>query len=213
MATVSLADVVLYDLWPGIPNPNLGIPSDGWDGTSHSCVTKAVYQQGTKIMAYNDSTRWPGWYTMMYLQFHDGTDLASAADDPSKGYAACFRACGTATADGSISGPFVVTNDLTNSDGTTSFGVAFAAADLSSDQFGWFWVGGVNPSADATRLAGEIKTNGDIKIGDHIFFGDDGTNCGAIYPYCPTALAELTNYGDVTLSFGPPAGYSLQVDA
>lgn len=212
MATVALTDVVLYDKWPGAVNPNLGVPRNGFDSTSE-CGTANSYPLGTKVMGYEDGTRNPGWFTMCYMRFHDGTDLAAAAGDPSDGYAACFHACGTATADGSLSSAFVVTNDLTNSDGTTGHGIAFAAVDLSSDECGWFWIGGVCPASDVTRLAGDMKTNGDVKIGEHLTIVDDGTNCAALAPACLTAIYDLTNVGDGTISYGGPLGYSLQVDA
>ncbi len=170
--------------WPGHPIPGLGKPADGWDGTTHSCVTSPVYPIGTKISQYYDNTVSPGYATMMYMQFHDGTDLGAAAGDVSDGYGMCFMAEGTATADGTIPNWLIVTNDLTNSDGTKGGAMAVPLADLSSDQFGWFWVGGVFPYSDCTARAGDIKVTGDISLLVNVnpiplYVADDGTNCAS----------------------------------
>src|SRR5512145_1624155 len=74
MAAIPIGKITLIDKWPGIPNPNFGIPENGWDGTQHSCVTTPAYPLGTKIMAYSDASINPGWYTMAYVE------IASACD-------------------------------------------------------------------------------------------------------------------------------------
>ncbi len=220
MATVALKDIFLYDKWPGYPNFNLGKPTNGFDSTtsgSGNNVSTALYPIGTKIAVQyspSDTTRWPGQSTFIYLQYHEGTDLQQDAGDPSDGYALCFKADGTATADGSIAGWYQVTNDLTNSvDGTIGGAVAFACTDLSDDEFGWFWCGGVAPVADVTRLAGDIKTNGDVIEGVELMVTDDGTNAGSLQPACLTCIYEVTLGYDATTTWAGPIGHSMQDDA
>ena len=76
MGVVSLGDLVLTDRFPGHVNPNLGIPTGGWDSTEANFVTTAadtpapLYPAGTKIEAYTDNSNNPGYYTMAYLSYH-----------------------------------------------------------------------------------------------------------------------------------------------
>lgn len=224
MATISLRDVILYDRWPGYPDPNLSEPTSGFDASAQ-CSTAPVWPIGTKIQKYNDSTLNPGYFTMAYLQFCEGSDSAYDAGDPSTGYGACFRYDATQHLPDGQKNWFKVTHDLTNSDGTRGGAVAFPAFDLSGadttttdNEFGWFWCGGVNPCitttgfADCTRLAGEVKTDGDIKAGVEFCFEDDGTNAASIIPYCMTAIFEVTLGYDATIFCGP-SGYALAADA
>jgi len=219
MATVALRDVFLYDNWPGSPNFNLGRPTNGFDSTvsgSGNNATTALYIPGEKIQVpYKaaDQTRWPGTSTFIYLQFHEGTDFAQDAGDPSDGYCACFHADGTATADGSIAGPWQVTNDVTNSDATIGGAIAFACTDLSDDEFGWFWCGGVCPAYDVTRLAGEIKTGGGVTVNCKVFVEGDGTNGAALQIADATQITDTTNFNDISQGLNNVVGYSLQVDA
>lgn len=212
MATISLSQVTLFDTVPGAPIPGLGKPADGWCGTTHSCITTPAYPLGTKITQYEEATKNPGPYTMCYMRFHDGTDASNGIGDVSDSYRVCFHAEGTATADGSIGGTYVVTNDLTNSDGTVGGFAVLAAAELSSDQCGWFWCGGVCPVTDVTKLNAELKTNGDVLRGSLITLMWDDTGYGIAAPACLTVMYDETNIGDIT----HPAmvhGLSLNVDA
>jgi len=226
MATIKLNDLMLYDKMPGPINSRLGKPTDGWDGTINAgnCVTSPTFQIGTKIMGYEDNSRAPGHYIMQYLRFHEGTDLAADVGDVSDGYGMCYHAEGTAagdttTGDYTYTPWYVVTNDLTNSDGTRRGAAAFACADLSHNNFGWFWVGGVCPISDVTKfvVSGEvtgagIKTNGDVKIGMEVIVVDDGTGCGALAPNCPTEAFDTTTIGDATEGT-TPIGWVTNTDA
>ena len=224
MATVALKDVFLYDRWPGTPNFNLGRPTNGFDSTvagSGNNVDTALYPPGTKIQVHTtaaDTTRWPGQSTFIYLQFHEGTDLAYDIGDPSTGYCLCSRYDSTNSADGSIAGPYQVTTDLTNSDGTKGGAIAFACTDLSgtdtgAGEWGWFWCGGVCPVVDVTRLAGDIKTGGSVAVGTPVSVVDDGSNAGALELCEVTLLCGTLMMSINYLLQGAAVGYSLQVDA
>ena len=227
MAAIKLNDLILYDKMPGPINPNMGKPAGGWDSTTvggGNCVTTPSFQVGTKIMAYEDNSRAQGWYVMQYLRFHEGTDLAQDVGDVSDGYGMCFHAEGTAagdttTGDYTYTPWYVVTNDLTNSDGTRRGAACFPANDLSHNEYGWCWVGGVCPISDVTRfvVSGEItgcdlKTNGDVLIGQEVIVVDDGTNCGALAPHCPTETYDVTVVGDATVAT-TPIGWVTNTDA
>ena len=99
MGVISLGDLVLTDRFPGHVNPNLGIPTNGWDGTDSNFVTTAadtpppLYPPGTKIEAYTDNSNNPGYYTMAYLAYHcysTGVGLIEA-DDISLNVGFCFH--------------------------------------------------------------------------------------------------------------------------
>lgn len=99
MAVVSIGDLQLIDQWPGHVNPNLGIPTNGWDSTTDNFVTTAAdtpppsYPIGTKIEAYTDNSNNPGYYTMAYLAYHCISSAIGLieADDMSIGKCYCFH--------------------------------------------------------------------------------------------------------------------------
>ena len=109
MAVVSIGDLQLIDRWPGHVNPNLGIPTNGWDGTTDNFVTTAAdtpppsYPVGTKIEAYTDNSNNPGYYTMAYLAYHcySSTVGVIESDDLSIGKGFCFRYDGSEAVAGS----------------------------------------------------------------------------------------------------------------
>lgn len=210
MAGINLRNINLIDKWPGTPNPNMGIPTNGFDSSvagSGNCVTTPVFDVGTKIMAYNDGTYNPGWYTMCYMQFCEGSDNAHDAGDPSDGYACCFHYEATQHhPDGNNKATwYAVTNDLTNSDGTTGGALAIAVRDLSGadttttgNEYGWYWVGGVcpcvtSPDTDCTQLGGEVLTGGSVGQGEYIAIQDDGTNCAEMFLYSGDATKHEVN--------------------
>jgi hypothetical protein len=222
MASINLRDVVLYDRWPGYPDPNLSEPTCGFDSTTQ-CSSTPVWPLGTKIQKYNDSTYGPGYFTMCYMQFVEGTDQANDVGDPSNGHCACFHiqdCCGH-TPGATHDLWYMITNDLTNSDGTMGGAIAFPANDLSGNstteqnECGWCWVGGVNPCItttnfkDCTRLAGDMTTDGNVTQGKQIAVQDDGTNAAelclydASYAYCVTGSLFLM----------APIGWALADDA
>lgn len=198
MATIGMSYVVLEDKWPGPINPNLGIPTGGWDNTTDCCVTVATYPVGTKIMAYNDCTRNPGYYTMGYMGRADGsfiTDHTAAVGDiagPSVGSLLCTYTDET-TAGGNTYAPWYhVSGDCTGSCATSGMAAAaFACGSMGSNhivdntndgvEFGWFWIGGVCPgTANADDLTWlhdcSMTAGGAIASGLQLYLVDDGTN-------------------------------------
>jgi len=227
MATIALRDVILYDRWPGYPDPQLSEPTSGFDASAQ-CSSTPVWPLGTKIQKYNDSTYRPGYFVMCYMQFAEGSDFAYDAGDPSDGFGACFHMVGSSEhmPDGTDNW-YTVTTDLTNSEGTHGGAIAFPAYDLSgnseSDQneCGWFWVGGVNPCItttgfkDCTRLAGDVLTDGNIVASEEICVQDDGSNAAEFAPSCATIIFGSTvGVEDWTIGIEiNPIGRSLVADA
>ena len=183
MATLRLSRLALIDKWPGVPNPNLSIPTDGWDNTTDNFTTTSAaqtpsYPVGTKIMAYTDNTNCPGYYTMMMLMFHDWSTNFDISADFSDGRFFCSHVgtganpgCASTAqfADTSRAPYFIVANCVSTAvtDATKGTPIAIPCATLNSDgtgvyvatygdAYGWFWVGGVCPCKDATLLQGTI---------------------------------------------------------
>lgn len=85
---IRLAHLILYDKWPGTPNPNLGIPRGGFDATEWNLSTmddtdkadNPPYPLGTKIQVYTDNSECPGNYTMMYLARHEFSSECISSD-------------------------------------------------------------------------------------------------------------------------------------
>jgi len=199
MATVGLSYLVLNDNWPGYPNPNLGIPTGDWDNTTDCCVTTPTYWPGTKIQAYNDNTRNPGYYTMAYLARADGSFLAdhSAAvgslTAPSVASLVCTHMDTTTVGGNESYVPwYFVGGDCTTSDATSGGirSVAIACGSMNHGaqtdgtqegfMYGWFWVGGVCPGNDEGDLTWlydcSMTTGGSVAKGVPIYLVDDGTN-------------------------------------
>jgi hypothetical protein len=178
MATCRLCHIILNDGWPGAVNPNLGIPCDGWDNTVHNFNTgddtaKAFdppVPPGTKIMSYTDNTVSPGNYTMMYMCFHDYSEL-DITKDFSDGLFWCGKSglLGMSTshlADGSKAPYYVVGRCYTaaSAEITEMNAIAVPCCEMSSDGtvsatngygdfWGWFWVGGVCPAKECTIMS------------------------------------------------------------
>ena len=167
---IPLSSVQLIDRWPGPVNPNVGVPTNGWDNTVSNFQTSSgnivpVHGIGEKRMAYTDNTHAPGWYTMMYLSYHsfESGEIAAAFSGSTQ---MCTHAEVTDCEwyDNSHTPYFVVTNEITigTSDYSKGARIAFPCASLSSDgtdgalgygdSWAWFWVGGVCPCKDATIL-------------------------------------------------------------
>lgn len=191
MAGINLSSLVLYDNWPGPVNPNLGIPTDGWDSTrsnfkTTSAADQPAYPLGTKIMHYTDNSWCPGWYTMMYLMYHsyEAGAVYDVSKDFSDGYIFCTKCDGsTAQAYGTIADVstipyYVVSKCLTKGAGDVSVqsAVAIPCYTLASDgtgvyvagygdSYGWFWVSGVCPAKDVTLMDNAAAGIGSVCAG------------------------------------------------
>jgi len=177
MANISLRRFQLKDNWPGVPNPNHGVPKGGFDATTgHSCVTSPVYPPMTKIQTYQsgeDASECQGPYTMIYLAYHDGSSTLTPlqAASPCTG-ATPVVAHVDSTAwtnrgewSDTSSAPYCVMNTSACMDVTSTGQVAIACnPGLNTDGsqaayvWGWFWCGGVCPHTDLTHLDYDMTT-------------------------------------------------------
>lgn len=216
MAAIPLGNIQLIDRWPGPVNPNLGIPTGGWDGTTHSCVTTAVYQIGTKVMAYSDATPNPGWYTMMYARiagYSAGTLVGSDGpeQDISDGKMWCFHSELTEDAndntysnlnitDGSHSPRFLLSGCTTSAitDCTLGGPAALACATYNGYECGWFWVGGVCPVADVTIFQGDSGDATQEAAGADMTVLVTTNSTGLLWMDC-TDSGEVMLVGELTL--------------
>ena len=199
---LALHKIILNDNWPGEVNPNLGIPTGGWDSTSvpvavrSACVCVAAYPPGTKIRAYSDGSKAYGTYTMCYLRFVEGSDFAQDIGDVSDSLALVARSAqdqtdAQALIDGSngdctVSQWWNVTNDFSASEATQDSLAAVATAAFSTGEYGWYWVGGVCPYKDVTMFddsatadsGAELQGEGNIVAGSPLMFTDHTASAG-----------------------------------
>lgn len=171
MATLSLREIILDDNWPGFPDPNCGVPVDGFDATTgHSCVTSPTYAPMTKIQVYQkDASGCTGYYTMIYLAFNEMSGAFPIACG-SEGHAVCAHGDSTAWKDIGLSGdasnaPYYVMNVCATTEVTSSGKIALGcqksgAADSDTTattvRWQWFWCEGVCPAFDITQLDFDI---------------------------------------------------------
>lgn len=192
MASVNVRNLVLQDKWPGVPNPNLGVPTGGFDSsTGGNDVTTAVYPIGTKIQVYGDSSGCVGPYTMIYLRYYC-LSQENAVEDLTSDYSIFQQFCNSTcvSADGT-SAIFACTNaagiDTGYKCGSANGVVAVACGTLSyrataevttdganTGGYGWFWSGGPCPGEDITFFdvcAGQgtdMTTAGGVAAGGQI---------------------------------------------
>jgi len=241
MAQVRLTSIQLIDNFPGPVNPSLGKPANGWDNTRDCFKSDDLntdspsYPLGTKIMAYNDGSISPGWYTMMYGVFHDYSSL-DISGDFSHGNIWCCHADGSKVAmyntETSASPYYVLGRCYTSAsaDYTRGFPVAVpcwtATADSSvvlsaspyeatrGEAFGWFWVGGVCPVEDVTLFQGKAGSlyGADITVAATLergpFVIDPTTDPVPETPDASTFTSLDWSYGVDRLI--PVAGYTCQ---
>ena len=225
MAGIVLSQLQLLDKWPGLPNPNLGIPTGGWANSTDNYKTTATtdvptYPLGTKIMAYTDNSYCPGYYTMQYLMYHslEDADKIDVADY-SKGSAWCAHMTDSCSAErylDDISGcpNFIVTNEITaaDCDATEAQRLCFPCFTLESDgttaednsygdAYGWFWVGGVCPCKEATLL--------DDGTGVFKGLGKQHGGCRTDIKYHPLVRHFLDGY---PFGLGPGKGTDKAID-
>jgi len=223
---------MLKDKCPG-PITNIGIPPDGWDGTSHCCVTKDVYSPGTKFAQYTDNSNNPGWYTMMYgclAEFSETNHCVSG--DISDGLGWCAHTCLTEDVSSANdptyispywngeSQPFWVMSTAISATACTKDisgcgQVCLPCSSLGDNQWGWFWVGGVCPCKDVTFLD-------DVSA---VWTGADMTAIGVVagnWHLCITGGSALMTGADwsatvdATIPTGvnyEPSGYALRASA
>ncbi len=153
MGTIAISQLNLIDNFPGVANPNLGIPTNGWDNTVDNFVTTAAdtpppnYPIGTKITAYSDNSVAPGYYTMAYLAYHCFSSAVGVIEsgDISIGVAFCSHYDGSdavlshaISTDGTIATTWYVMasceNDIAASDVTKGGALAIPCATISAGE-------------------------------------------------------------------------------
>jgi len=161
-STIDGAYVVLTSGRFGAPNPNYGIPTDGFAGADHHNVAAAAYPVGTVIAAHNVGTDGaPGMTEFVYLQYANGNTVFTATSSvtlAAKGF--CVPCSQTkwyeVTGDPDIS---YTTNATTTAINKTGHPRAVMAISTMTDQYyGWFWCGGVCPVDLIAWTASTIAT-------------------------------------------------------
>jgi len=151
MAALGAEEFFLFDTMPGLINPNMSKPVNGFDSTHSNNTTTAVYVPGTKIMSYQEvsttvagaRTANIGSYACIYAKYVCST----TAQDVSAGDI-MVQYCGSAGVR-----PFAVTREVTASNGKQqNASCAIACADITPNAFGWYWCAGVCPQTDVTAL-------------------------------------------------------------
>lgn len=226
----------------GIPKGGWDSTSDNFatsDDTASAWTPP--YPVGTKIMAYTDNSNCPGYYTMMYLMYHCYSATGGVIDAStyciSNGYGYCFhydssdaQAYAAEAADTSWVPYYVVSSPFGGGGATCEITkgapLAIPCATLSAgessaayvsgkgDSYGWFWVGGVCPAADATLLQGidSAALGCELTIDAHVIPGPvvvEYTGNTGILEYAGLSLAEdSTDVGVTTLPYGCAAAHA-----
>jgi hypothetical protein len=223
MVNMRLGHFIMNDQWPGYPDANIGIPTNGWDNTVDNFNTsddtaKALDPPqpiGQKRTVYQDSSVCPGNYTMMYLVYHDVSDVDVSADYSDGLMFCCHVDCTKSVWNDTSDTPYFVvsrcytgTNFGTRTDATRGLPIAIPCATVTADSslastitdpyvtgfgdaYGWFWVGGVCPVKDVTLFRGTADSllGADITVYNLI--------PGAVY--CEISSGNLKlNTGDMT---------------
>jgi hypothetical protein len=207
MGSIAPSGLILYDGFPGAPDPNAPTPDNGFDATQggqHSATAK--FQVGRKRVGFQDSTVGAGGssvanrgsYTLIYAKLIDYTN----AVDASIGKLCCL-ACGSAKAKGELA----VTQDVSGGqNGTAGVGhapIAVPCTSLALNEYGWFWCGGICPNHDITGfdITG-FRTDGGVISGVPVQMDSDATTVVLSY-FCSTHAADY-------LAF--PAGMAIEDD-
>lgn len=169
MASLGAEEFILYDTMPGLVNPNMSKPVNGFDSTHSNNTTTAVYVPGTKIMSYQEvsvtakgaRTANIGSYACVYAKYVCGT---TAIDVTAGEIMTQYDA-----SDGAR--PFAVTRDVSGSNGAgQNSPCAIACADITPNAFGWYWCVGVCPQTDVTALdQSTFVTDGSVSQGEALW--------------------------------------------
>ena len=180
--TVDSEKIVLLDCLPGVPNPHMRIPTDGFTGAEHHNVVAAKYDVGTKIQVFNHSASAgvDGYSTLVYgkLESQDATNVLAA------------RHFCTWHSDAV---PFDFTNDAGADIGESRGPIVVGLSPMTTDYFGWFWCGGVCPEEWVSDLGGVYYCSAAAAIGP-VTGGDletPGTTAGEIGLKTPAAYTSL----------------------
>ncbi len=140
-ATLEETEFVLCDLWPGVPDPRAGVPTDGFTGSDHHDVTTAAYPLGMKIQVYDTTSS--GLSVFIYLAqiAPTGSNIVGPRhivgwDDEALSYGVTTEA-GT---------------DVLDDMGPAA--IALSLMDTNQTSYGWYWCDGVCPVTFVPALDG-----------------------------------------------------------
>jgi len=152
--TVDLDYVTLFDLFPGVPDPRLGVPKDGFTGTDHHNVATAAYPLGTKIQVYNHSSvagiDGPSVLVYCKLEAMDATNACKVKHICTQHSDAVY---------------YDLTNEAATDIGSGLGLCAVALNTMTENYYGWFWCGGVCPEEYVPLLTGDIYCSAAAAIG------------------------------------------------
>ncbi|HUX01725.1 MAG TPA: hypothetical protein VMY35_12180 [Phycisphaerae bacterium] len=173
MANVTIDSELFYllDTTPGVPDPRVSPPRDGFLGADHHNVAAAAYPVGTKVQVRNHSASAgvDGLSVFCYgkLEMQDTTNVLAARH---------FCAQHTDAI------PFDFTNEAASDLGAGLSGLVVGLGAMTVDYFGWFWCAGVCPEEWVSGLGGVYYCSAAAGIGQNSF-GDletPGTTAGEI---------------------------------
>jgi len=169
--TVDSEKLILLDRLPGLPNPHMRIPTDGFTGAGHHNVVAAAYDVGTKVQVFNHSASAgvDGYATLVYgkLEAQDATNVLAAR------HFCAWHSDAT---------PFDFTNEVATYIGESVSPIVVALGAMTIDYFGWFWCGGVCPEEHVSDLGGVYYCAAAAAIGPNTW-GDletPGTTAGEL---------------------------------
>jgi hypothetical protein len=151
--TIDSELIMLYDGFPGQPDPRIGPPTDGFTGALSHNVVAPYYPVGTKIEVRNTTLGIPGLSRFIYLKLESQDANVLAAR-----HIVALHSDAT---------PYDVTNDA-GADLAAQMGpIAVGLSAMTTDYYGWFWCGGVCPEDWVAALGGLYATlnPGTVAIG------------------------------------------------
>lgn len=154
-STLDITKVILYDRWPGSPDEKLGIPVDGFTGSSHHNVVSPKYPIGTKIRVYDTTSN--GYATFIYLKYIKGTAAVTAVKLP-----VCMDTSEVATG-ATTQNYHKVCND--GGEVLLNGPMAISISAMTASYYGWFWCDGVVPVTWVPALTGNLTTDGSLTAG------------------------------------------------
>jgi len=168
-STIALANVVLIDNFPGVPDTMAPVPADGFMGARHfNVTTAALYDVGTKIQVWDTVTGGP--VTLCYLQ------NANLGTGPKATVAGMLLAPHTTqfavSADPDDTPVFAITRGQ----------VAVALGVVAVSSYAFFWIGGVCP-ADTRYFSSSLAavnaiTNGSVVLASPMMLVDETEDLG-----------------------------------
>jgi hypothetical protein len=163
MANSTLDDskFILYDRFPGAISLALGMPADGFTGTSHHNVASPVFPIGTKIQVYDTTNK--GYATFIYAQYKANTAKVAVNALAAKDFVAMQLTANGATTYATESVWYWMSD--AGDVALMQSGLAVAISAMTTDYYGWFWCAGVCPVDFVSGLGGNYVTDSNVAAG------------------------------------------------